>query len=148
MPGEITVEVRMFHCKKYGVSMLADKADETCAKRFEISLDDKNFIHDFAKCRTCKRGAIMYELGKHKEKTEPKSTQGETTMATRTFKKQCPTHGEFVTTGPRGNCPQCKEAKDQAGNQGSREIQPEKKQAKGTALAQHSTAQHSTAQHL
>lgn len=31
----------------------------------------------------------------------------------RTFKKVCETHGEYITTGPRGACPDCKKAKDQ-----------------------------------
>ncbi len=128
-------EIKMFACSKYRVNMLAEKADETCARRFETSLDEHSTIHDFDKCRTCDRGAIMYELGKHKKKpaavsrggaeaaeksgTErPKAetiqAKGETIMGTeRTFRKNCETHGEFISTGPRGACPECKKTKEQ-----------------------------------
>ncbi len=122
----------MFTCSKYRVNMLAEKADANCARRFETSLDEHSTIHDFDKCRTCNRGAIMYELGKHKTdagpdrreknpakaetipgKIETIQAKGETIMGTeRTFKKNCSMHGEFISTGPRGICPACKEAKE------------------------------------
>ncbi len=133
-------EIKMFSCSKYRVNMLAEKADETCARRFEQSLNENSTIHDFDKCRTCNRGAVMYELGKHKSSESgvppikafegrlhpelkpvaagfslrEKTSQGETNMGTeRIFRKKCETHGEFLATGPRGACPDCKKAKDQ-----------------------------------
>lgn len=118
-------ELKMFTCKKYGTGMLAAKADETCAKRFAISIDDKNLVHDFVKCNTCRRGAIQYELGKHKgegpgsggkgpgetkgRKTETNKAKGETNMA-KEWHKSCEDHGPYTATGPRGGCPKCKAA--------------------------------------
>ncbi len=100
----------MFVCEKYKISMLASKADETCAKRYSVSLADKNRIHDFEKCRTCKRGAIQYELGKHINAVSrgiAETTEKGNEMA-KEIHKTCTKHGAFTTTGPAGKCPECK----------------------------------------
>ncbi len=116
--------LKMFTCKKYRTSMLASKADATCAKRFDAARRDSSWDHNvsgFDKCLTCLRGAAMYELGKHKaDEKRPAPTrgdevptitiheEGETNME---YHKSCTEHGPFTVGGPRGGCPKCKEAK-------------------------------------
>ncbi|MCK9420247.1 MAG: hypothetical protein M0R70_12795 [Nitrospirae bacterium] len=125
---------KMFTCEKYNVTMLASKAAETCAKRFETSLH--GHFHNFDKCRTCKRGAVLYEAGKHKTegretpdkilrgqalddgrkgetnqaKAETIQAKGETTMATNA-KGTCSTKDCGRTVQKDGLCYKCYKAK-------------------------------------
>jgi hypothetical protein len=110
--------LEMFICKKYGVAMLKSAADETCAKRFdEVKNNGDSSMHDFGKCLTCRRGAVMFDLGKHKTERvkrpgrasfviKHREAKGEATMAI--CHKNCEKHGPY-TTGPAGTCPKCKE---------------------------------------
>ena len=89
--------LKTWTCEKYKVTMLADKAREFCARRFEISLDENSTLHNFDKCRTCDRGAIIAEI-----------KNGGEVMATN---KPCSTEGCGKTSQKDGLCYKCYKAK-------------------------------------
>ena len=104
--------VKMWNCKKHGLSVLEETADAFCARRYEESLDGK---HDasFSSCANCERGIFLFEQGKHRTGAATGTEQkGEANMATIT--KKCRTHGEYETNRSNGVCPACKGVKKAA----------------------------------
>jgi hypothetical protein len=87
-------------CNRTGVRITpASGAAAFCTGRYEASRSDHSDQH-FSPCRDCERGERL-----HRENKENRN------MATKQFKKKCPEHGEFITTGPRGEYPLCKGGK-------------------------------------
>ncbi|MGC1454876.1 MAG: hypothetical protein WA946_06770 [Nitrospirota bacterium] len=53
----------MWKCEKYGVSMLAARADDFCTRRFAAAnRKGGTAVIGFSHCSICPRGAALYDL--------------------------------------------------------------------------------------